>query len=103
MKIDESLAGLPPVRGRETRKSKTGAKGGAVVAGNDSVDITPKSARLNQLDDALAQIDSHDAGKVEEIRAAIANGTFQVDEEAVASAILDNTVELLRRLDRNRK
>lgn len=99
MKIDDPLNGVPAIRSRDTRKAKENSTATATNQGNagDSVDITRTSARLSQLEETLGQIDSSDAGKVEAVRQAIADGSFRVDEEAVASVLVQDTMELLRR------
>lgn len=99
MKIDDSLNGIAAVRGRTTRKAKDGASAPAAGPGTagDSVDITATSARLNQFEEELGRLDNGNAGKVEAVRQAIADGSFRVDEEAVADALVQNTMELLRR------
>jgi len=99
VKIDDALNGVPAIRSRETRKAKGNAAsttpnhGGA----SDSVEITSTSAQLSKLEEELGQIDSADTGKVEAVRQAIADGRFQVDEEVVADALIQGTMEQLRR------
>jgi negative regulator of flagellin synthesis FlgM len=99
VKIDDSLNGVPAIRRRETRKSKDGSatSSGSPVTAGDSVEITTTSARLNQLEAELGLIDSANTGKLEAVREAIANGSFQVDEEAVAEALVRSTMDQLRR------
>jgi negative regulator of flagellin synthesis FlgM len=99
LKIDDSLHGVPPLRGRDTRKGKAADAPAAANPGavGDSIEITPTSSQLNKLEEDLGRIDSADTGKIEAIRQAIAEGTFQVDEEAVADALVKTTIEQLRR------
>lgn len=103
MKIDDSINGVPVIRNRDTRKTKGGTSSPSAPAGNasDSVEITQTSTRLNQLESDLAQISSSDAGKVDAVRQAIADGRFQVDEEAVAEALVRTTIEQLRQSGRD--
>lgn len=104
MKIDDSLNGISAIRGRTARKTKDGAPGTAASPGNatDSVEITPTSTHLNQLEEEMGRLGSSDSGKVEAIRQAIAEGSFRVDEEAVADALVQSTMEQLRRQGKNR-
>lgn len=99
MKIDDPLRGISAVRTPATRRQKGNTRAPASVGGNaiDSVDITPTSAQLSQLEEALGQIDGTDTGKVEAVRQAIAEGRFQVNEEVVADALAKSTMEQLRR------
>lgn len=99
MKIDDALNGVPAIRSRETRKAKGNGVATTVNHGgaSDSVEITSASAQLSRMEEELAQIDSADAGKVEAIRQAIAEGSFQVDEEVVADALVQGAMEQLRR------
>lgn len=99
MKIDDALNGVPAIRSRETKKGKTATATATASSGHaaDSVEITPASAQLSRLEEELSLVDSADAGKVEAVRQAIAEGRFQVDEEVVADALVQNTMEQLRR------
>ena len=97
MKIDDTLGGIPAIRSRESRRQKGNATA-APIGGNttDSVEITQTSAKLRLLEEALAQTDCADASKVESVKRAIAEGSFQVDEEAVADALVQGAMEQLR-------
>lgn len=99
MKIDDSLTGLSAIRNRTTRKTKDGVGETTTssTSASDSVDITSKSAQLSKLEEELSLVDSSDTAKIEAIKLAISEGRFEVDEEAVADALVQNTMEQLRR------
>lgn len=98
MKIDDSLSGVTALRGRTPRKTKDSSGQPAGQAHTaDSVEITQASAQLNQLEEELRGLPGNDAGKVEAVRQAIAEGSFQVNEEAVADALVQSAMEQLRR------
>jgi negative regulator of flagellin synthesis FlgM len=99
MKIDSNLPGIRSLRTRGDRPEKgKAAAGGAPSASlsGDTVQLTSTASRLRALEAALAEVDIQDAGKVEEIRQAIAEGRFQVDEEAVADGLIQTTLEQFR-------
>ncbi|HZW20284.1 flagellar biosynthesis anti-sigma factor FlgM [Noviherbaspirillum sp.] len=97
MKIDDSLkktAGLG-VNTTQTRSGKSADKAGAVSqapAESGTVHLSTKMESLTQLGGASV----FDAKKVEEIKAAIAEGRFQVDAEKVANGLLDTVSDLIR-------
>lgn len=96
MKIDDSLkktAGLG-VGAAQTRAGKGAEKAGAVSKAPAESDTVKLSSKL----ESLAQVGGNsvfDAKKVEEIKAAIAEGRFQVDPEKVANGLLDTVNDLL--------
>lgn len=98
MKINDPLNGVPAIRNRDIRKAKATPSATPSHQGNDSdsVELTPISSRLSLLGEEMGRIDSADTGKVEAIRQAIAEGSFQVDEEAVADALIQGAMEQLR-------
>lgn len=104
MKIDDSINGVPAIRNRETRKQKGHAPAPATTPGQagDSIEITPASAQLSQLEAELGLLDSTDTAKVAAVRQAIEEGRFQVDEEAVADALLQSTMAQLRQHGKNK-
>jgi negative regulator of flagellin synthesis FlgM len=99
VKIDDSVAGVPSIRSKKTREKKSPASSGTVTspASGDSVEFTEASSQLSKLENALSQIDTSEPGKIESVRQAIADGQFQVDEEAVADALVQTSIEQMTR------
>lgn len=96
MKIDDSLkktAGLG-VNTTQTRPGKSADKAGTVSSApveSDNVHLSSKLQSLTQ----LGSNSVFDAKKVDEIKAAIAEGRFQVDPEKVANGLLDTVNDLI--------
>lgn len=102
MKIDKRIT--PPAatkvsaaKGKGAKKTTAPAAGGA-----DALTLTEDSGRIRALEAELASIDVADAGKVEAVKAALANGTFAVDAEVVADRLIDHTKESLRKRPRKK-
>lgn len=98
IKMDPSLqkaAGLN-VGTTHTRSSKSAEKtsgaGKAKAAETDSVHLSPQLQSLTKL---AGNTPPFDAKKVEEIKAAIAEGRFKVDPEKVANGLLDTVSDLI--------
>jgi negative regulator of flagellin synthesis FlgM len=97
VKIDDPLKkagglGLP------TAPARTG-KGADKASGVSSTPSETDSVHLSSTAQSLTQSGTSgvfDARKVEEIKAAIANGTFKVDPEKVANGLLDTVNDLIR-------
>ena len=54
----------------------------------DSVEFSAAAKQLSTLQDELASIDSVDMGKVDEIRRAISDGSYQIDAQKIADSLL---------------
>lgn len=98
MKIDDSLkkTGGLSVGTTQTRAGKGADKAGSVSpvqSESDSVHLSSQAQSLTQLSGSNGVFD---ANKVEEIKAAIAEGRFQVDPEKVANGLLDTVTDLIR-------
>jgi len=94
VKIDDSLkkaAGLS-VNTTSTRAGKSAEKAGAAQPASDNVHLSPQ---VQALAAQASGTGVFDAKKVEEIKTAIANGTFQVDPEKVANGLLDTVSDLI--------
>lgn len=97
MKIDSNWKNVAAVE----PKSKAG-KGKASDAGQsravvqDNVDLTAQANLMRALESSLAELPDTDIGKVEEVRQAIAEGRFKVDEEVVAEKLVAETMQDLR-------
>ncbi|HEX8978770.1 MAG TPA: flagellar biosynthesis anti-sigma factor FlgM [Parasulfuritortus sp.] len=103
MKIEDPLTGATTsIPNQRTRaKGKTTASPASTSSnGKDSVEITTTSAQLSQMEDTLNQLDTTETGKLEAVRQAVAEGRFQVNEEAVANALVQSSIEHLKRQGR---
>lgn len=99
MKIDDGMkkTGGLPVSSTQTRAGKGADKSGGVGKPATS---TPSSTSDNvhlstQVQSLTAGDGVFDTNKVEEIKAAIAGGRFQVDPEKVANGLLDTVKDLI--------
>ena len=96
MKIDDPLkkaAGLS-VNTTPTRAGKASEQGKVNTVPSQSDNVTFS----NQVQELAAQVSSSsvfDTKKVEEIKAAIANGQFQVNAESVADGLMDTVKDLI--------
>ena len=102
MKIEDPLTGTPIVDNRKIRggKGKRSAASSSAGSSKDSVEITQASEQLNILADSLGQMDVTDAGKLEAVKQAVADGRFQVDEQAVADALVQSSMDQIKRKGR---
>jgi negative regulator of flagellin synthesis FlgM len=101
VKIDKRIT--PPAAAKvSSAKGKGAGKTPAPAAGSDSLTLTESSTRIRALESQLASVDVTDAGKVESVKAALANGTFAVDAEVVADRLIDHTKETLRKRPRKK-
>ena len=99
MKIDNTLKTVAPAKakgskGNESRVISRTRDGDGV---RDEVDLTGNAAKLSEFEARLADLEVTDPKKVEAIRQAIADGTFKVDEEVVADALVGEAVEFISR------
>lgn len=98
IKMDPSLkkAGGLGVGTTQTRPGKGAEKTASVsqtpAPETDSVHLSSQLQSLTQL---AGNAPPFDAKKVEEIKAAIAEGRFQVDPEKVANGLLDTVTDLI--------
>jgi len=102
VKIDKRITPTAAPKTSAT-KGKGGGKTSAPTAGgSDSLTLTESSTRVRTLEAQLAAVDITDIGKVEAVKAALADGSFTVDAEVVADRLIDHTKEALRKRPRKK-
>lgn len=97
MKIDNSVksaAGLPPNDGR-TRSAKESPKADSAGGGGEKVELSSLSARLQQMEETIANTPVVDSAKVDEIKQAITEGRFKVDTNKVADGLIESVRQML--------
>lgn len=98
MKIDSAVQHVASIqaKGVKSKPAKGRTDSGMSSSVSDNVELTGTSSRMRELEMHLADLPAEDADKVEAIRQAIADGTFTVDEEAVADGMVQEAIEQLR-------
>lgn len=95
VKIDDSMKkalGLP-VTAAQTRPGKTAEKAAIGKAPSDNVTLSPKAQAIAS--QAAAANGVFNSAKVSEIKAAIADGTFQINPERIAEGLIDTVKDLI--------
>lgn len=101
MKIDNAIKSIPVARGKDAKPAITRLLQPAEPpAVSDDVQLTGTSEKIRQLASELGNVDISDAAKIESIRQAIADGSFKVDEEAVAEGLIQESIATIGRRSR---
>ncbi|MEO6147776.1 MAG: flagellar biosynthesis anti-sigma factor FlgM [Sulfuriferula sp.] len=95
MKINDSKKSISLPLG-QTPGNKVDKAGTAPTPAAGSTKSSSTSAQLQSLQGAIASSEVFDAGKVEAIKSAIADGKFKVDAEKVADGLLTTVKNLLQ-------
>lgn len=105
MKIDSTAKIDGPSKIKESRGGKGRTTAGQTHQGGvqDEVKLTGNAAKLQELEARLAELEITDPQKVEAIRRAIAEGTFEVNDEAVADALIQEAIELISQQSQQNK
>ena len=96
MKIDNSIkkTSSTGVRAKQSGSTSGTEKADAGATASVNVNVSPQLQSLSAMVESASVFD---AGKVEEIKAAIAEGQFQVDSEKVADNLIGSTRELIKK------
>lgn len=100
MKIDKRIT--PATTSKVSSVKGKGGGKSATQTGGDSVSVSASSSQVRALEAQLAAVDVSDAGKIESVKAALADGSFTVDAEVVADRLIDHTKETLRKRPRKK-
>ncbi|MEM8983247.1 MAG: flagellar biosynthesis anti-sigma factor FlgM [Pseudomonadota bacterium] len=94
--VSQSVGQTPDNTVRNARQDTPAQTQGADTD-NTRVDITSNAALLGRLDQALANVPDVDAQRVESVKTAIAEGSYQIDADQIAEALikLDDDIDPL--------
>lgn len=99
MNVNDSVkkAASAPIATQQPVQSRTNASTGKTTTSTSSTtsDSVKLSSQYQALESKVAAGDSFNAQKVEEIKAAIASGQFQINPEKVAAGLIDTVQSLL--------
>lgn len=79
----------------EDKGAQARHNGNAGDSGSSSVQLSPLSARMREIETRLGESRVVDSARVSEIRQAMAEGRFRVNPELVADRLLDTVRELI--------
>ena len=94
MKINSAIPPVSNTAGSGSARAPTTAGKASGSAAGERVDISPLSARLQEVGAGETPIDIK---RVAEIKQAIAEGRFQINPERIADGLLDSVREMLGR------
>jgi negative regulator of flagellin synthesis FlgM len=94
--VDQGLVGKVGNKVNETSVNRkvsrdsgsTGSQATDPVSTNDTVELTSSAQLLERLEKSLASLPAVDSARVAEIKAAIENGRYQIDADAIAEAMI---------------
>jgi negative regulator of flagellin synthesis FlgM len=97
VKIDTRVKNVTTVRGRDGKTARNQAATSPLDPApvSDDVRLTSASSKLSEYEAELAGLDVADSGKIETVRQAIADGSFTVDEEAVAEGLIQESIDTI--------
>jgi negative regulator of flagellin synthesis FlgM len=97
MKINDSSSikqtATSGVAASQTSANRAAEKTGATTAGSDNVRLSSQAKALS----STATGGVFDTKKVEEIKAAIASGQFQVDAGKIADGLIDSVRDMIQK------
>jgi len=93
-KIDSLNLNPAAARGAGAVSAPAGGSGrerdeAAAVPAADRVELTSTAQSLQRMEQALRGGEAYDAGRVEQVRAAMAAGTYKIDADAVAGSLIE--------------
>jgi len=73
----------------QERKPASGAAAKVVEKSGDNVSLSSQAQTLARLESSVASVGDVDSAKVNSVRSAISNGSYKIDADAIAGALLD--------------
>lgn len=95
MKIDNSVGSVGGLPSNEPRPRPGKSAPASTAAGGETVELSSLSARMQEVEAALANVPVVDSNRVAEIKQAISEGRFQVDASKVADGLIESVKQMI--------
>lgn len=95
MKIDNSVGSVGGVPTGESRPRPGKDAAPAPKAAGEKVELSSLAAQMQEVEAMLANVPVADAGRVAEIKQAMAEGRFQVDASKVADGLIESVRQMI--------
>jgi negative regulator of flagellin synthesis FlgM len=82
-------SGQVKAKGGENSAGKAPSEASQAGSGADTVSLTGTAAKLRQLEAALSELPVADNERIEGVKRAVANGTYEIDPHRIAAKMLD--------------
>lgn len=95
MKIDNSVGSVGGLPSGESRSRPGKSATPSSAATGEKVELSSLSSRMQEIDAMLANVPVADAGRIAEIKQAMAEGRFKVDANKVADGLIDSVRQMI--------
>ncbi|CAG0945153.1 hypothetical protein GPROT2_03060 [Gammaproteobacteria bacterium] len=95
MKIDNSVGSVGGLPSGEPRQRPGKNTPSAASASSEKVELSSLAGRMQEIEAALANVPVADAGRVAEIKQAMAEGRFKVDASKVADGLIESVRQMI--------
>lgn len=95
MKIDNSVGSVGGLPSGESRPRPGKSSTPSAPASGEKVELSSLSARMQEVEAALANVPVADASRIAEIKQAMAEGRFQVDASKVADGLIESVKQMI--------
>lgn len=95
MKIDNSVGSVGGLPSGESRPRPGKSSPPSTAASGEKVELSSLSARMQEVEAALANVPVADASRIAEIKQAMAEGRFQVDASKVADGLIESVKQMI--------
>jgi len=95
VKIDNSVSSVGGVPTGESRQRPEKNSANPAGAPGEKVELSSLSARMQEVEAALANVPVADASRIAEIKQAMAEGRFQVDADKVADGLIESVKQMI--------
>jgi len=95
VKIDNSVGSVGGLPSGESRPRPGKSSTPSTTASGEKVELSSLSARMQEIEATLANVPVADAGRIAEIKQAMAEGRFQVDASKVADGLIQSVRDMI--------